>query len=90
VVDVREPREFNQGHIPGAISMPLFKLLSDPSQLPNDESLVFVCQSGRRSKRATYLLRNQGYKKAKVLEGGLLAWEAADLLTAVEKQANNV
>ncbi len=90
VVDVREPREFEQDHIPGAISMPLFKLLSDPSQLPRGESLVFVCQSGRRSKRAAYLLRNQDYKYAKFLEGGLWAWEAADLLTAVEKQANNV
>ncbi len=89
VVDVREPREFDQGHIPGAISMPLFKLLSDPSQLPRDEPLVFVCQSGRRSKRAIYLLCNQGYKNAKFLEGGLLAWEAADLLTAIEKQAND-
>ncbi len=89
VVDVREPREFNQRHIPGAISMPLFKLLSDPSQLPRDEALIFVCQSGRRSKRATYLLRNQGYENANFLQGGLLAWEAADLLTAIEKQAND-
>jgi SulP family sulfate permease len=89
VVDVREPREFNQRHIPGAISMPLFKLLSDPSQLPRDEALIFVCQSGRRSKRATYLLRNQGYENAKFIEGGLLAWEAADLLTAIEKQADD-
>ncbi len=83
VIDVREPREFKRGHIPQAESIPLFKLLSASSQIPRDRPVVFVCRSGRRSTRATYLLTNQGYTNIRVLRGGILAWESAGLLEAV-------
>ncbi len=83
VVDVREPREFRQGHIPGAISVPLGHLLSEPSDLPKEGPLVLVCRSGRRSARAVTLLSPQGYGDLRVLEGGLLAWERQNLLLAV-------
>ncbi|MBU1660171.1 MAG: STAS domain-containing protein [Chloroflexi bacterium] len=84
VVDVREPREFKRGHIPQAESIPLFELLSASSQIPHDRPVVFVCRSGRRSTRATYLLTNQGYTNTRVLRGGILAWETAGLLEAVD------
>ncbi|MEA3351006.1 MAG: SulP family inorganic anion transporter [Chloroflexota bacterium] len=83
VVDVREPREFKKKHIHPTVSMPLFQLLSDPSQIPRHLPVVFVCHGGRRSTRATFLLANQGFDNVKVLRGGMLAWEAADLLEAV-------
>ncbi len=83
VIDVREPREFKVGHIAEAHLIPLPKLLANPDVLPKDEFLVFVCRGGRRSTRAAQLLQNQGYKNIKVLQGGMLAWESAGLLEAI-------
>jgi sulfate permease, SulP family len=85
VVDVREPREYAQGHIPQARLVPLATLLSElPSDLPRSRSLVLVCRSGRRSTRAAAILRAHGFDDIAVLRGGMLAWEAANLLEAVD------
>ncbi len=83
VVDVREPREFKQGHIPQAQLVPLSTLLSGTTDLPRDRPIVVVCRSGRRSARAAALLHGQGYDKIMILQGGMLAWETAGLLEAV-------
>ncbi len=85
VIDVREPREFKQGHIPQARLMPLPQLISNASDLPYDREIVCVCRGGRRSTRATYILQSKGYQNVRVLEGGMLAWEAAGLLEAVDE-----
>jgi SulP family sulfate permease len=85
VIDVREVREFHQGHIPEAQSIPLNKLFGDLSQVPKDHPVVFVCRSGRRSTRATFALNRQGYQNIRVLQGGMLAWENAVLLEAIDQ-----
>jgi SulP family sulfate permease len=82
VLDVREPREYQEGHIPQARLVPLPTLLSKRPDLPRDCCFVFVCRGGRRSTRAAHLFRNHGYKQVAVLEGGMQAWEAARLLEA--------
>ncbi len=84
VIDVREPREFQHGHIPDAQLIPLPKLLTQPIELPHNRTIVLVCRGGRRSIRAAHFLRSHGYDKVIHLEGGMLAWEAAGLLSAVE------
>lgn len=84
IVDVREPREFNQGHIPQAQLKPLPSLLCDEPDLPKHQPVILACRSGRRSTRAAHWLRLQGYDNISILAGGMLAWEAADLLEAVE------
>lgn len=84
LVDVREPREFRTGHIQQANSVPLPALFDDPSQLSGDEQVILICRSGRRSTRAAYALRDQGIKNLMVLQGGMLAWEAANLLEAID------
>ncbi len=83
VIDVREPREFERGHIPQAQLIPLRQLLSETTDLPRDREIVFVCQGGQRGTRAAYALSRAGYAKAMALQGGMLAWEAAGLLEAV-------
>jgi sulfate permease, SulP family len=83
VIDVREPREFSQGHIPQAQLIPLRQLLSTQTDLPRDRTLVFVCQGGQRGTRAAYALGCAGYTRVMTLQGGMLAWEAAGLLEAV-------
>ncbi len=87
VIDVREPREFKQGHIPNSQLIPFPKIIQGTADIPSSEELeimlVLVCRSGRRSIRAAYILQNKGYKHVSVLRGGVLAWEAAGLLEAL-------
>jgi SulP family sulfate permease len=84
VVDVREPREFGQGHVPDAHSIPLADILADNLQFPPDQSIVLVCRSGRRSRRAAMVLTSKGLENIIILKGGMAAWEAAGLLEAIE------
>ncbi|NTU85325.1 MAG: rhodanese-like domain-containing protein, partial [Chloroflexales bacterium] len=82
--DVREPREFHQGHIPEAILLPLDEILRVPADLPRGRPIVLVCRSGRRSARAAAVLASQGYDGMRILAGGMLTWEAQNLLTAID------
>ncbi|MCB8944181.1 MAG: STAS domain-containing protein [Ardenticatenaceae bacterium] len=84
VVDVREPREFGRGHLPEARLEPLPTILSENVHFPNDRDIVFVCRSGRRSRRAAYALRQMGIFNVMILRGGMLAWEAEGLLEAID------
>ena len=84
IVDVREPREFQQSRVPFSQSLPLSELMSQGCSLPPDEEIVLVCRSGRRSQRAAQLLQQHGYHNLSIIEGGMLAWESADLLTAID------
>jgi SulP family sulfate permease len=85
VVDVREPREFKTGHIPGARLLPFTKLLTEKASLPDLRTVVLVCRGGRRSARACAMLRAEGYRNVIVLRGGMQAWEAAALLEAFDE-----
>ncbi len=84
VVDVREPREFRRSHIPDARNIPLSRLLNGGVDLPREAPIVLVGRSTRRGRRAAYALQQQGYQNIRLLQGGMVAWENADLLTAVE------
>ena len=81
VVDVREPAEWDAGHIDGSLHVPLAQLTAKVDELPDAELLV-VCRSGHRSARAVAWLVQTG-RDAVNLEGGLQAWHAAgrDLVT---------
>ncbi len=85
IIDVREPREFQRGHIAEANLIPLPRLLSGGEELSADRAVVFVCRSGRRSKRAAFWFASRAGDGVMVLEGGMLAWEARGLLEAVEE-----
>jgi len=84
VIDVREPREFRRGHIPQARLVPLPILLEDTAQVPHDCQVILVCRGGRRSSRAACVLREQSYDNVVALRGGMLAWQAANLLEAID------
>lgn len=84
VVDVREPREYQKGHIPKARLIPLPRLIQEPLDLPKEQQIVFICRSGRRSLIAAQFLYSKGYQNATILNGGMLAWETEGLLEAEE------
>lgn len=73
ILDVREPFEYRQGHIPGARLIPLGQLPARLKEIPQDKEIVVVCRSGNRSGQATGFLKRQGYN-ASNLVGGMLAW----------------
>jgi len=84
VIDVREPREFQRGHIPQALLVPLPRALTESLDLPVDCPVVFVCRGGRRSARVAAWYASQDLPNIYVLQGGMLAWQAAGLIEALE------
>jgi rhodanese-related sulfurtransferase len=74
IVDVRRPDETAQGHIAGAILMPLDSLPNAYSSLPKKGKLIVYCRSGHRSAQAVQFLLDHGYKNAVSMNGGYLAW----------------
>jgi rhodanese-related sulfurtransferase len=81
VVDVREPDEFAEERIPGAVPLPLSRF--DPAALPRlpGKKTVLACFIGGRSARAAALLFAAGHRQAFHLDGGLFAWKEAGLGT---------
>ena len=79
IVDVREPGEWAQGHIPGAVLVPLSTF--DPTKVPavaEGQHLVFHCQSGRRCDPASKQMAAAGFKGGiNRLAGGFMGWKGA-------------
>jgi rhodanese-related sulfurtransferase len=74
VLDVRSKSEWQGGHIPGSINMPLNHLEERASEVPTDGKLVVHCQGGYRSSIAASLLQRLGHKNVTDLVGGYKAW----------------
>ncbi|WP_183100352.1 rhodanese-like domain-containing protein [Nocardioides pelophilus] len=75
VLDVREPSEWEAGHIEGAIHIPMMELTDRLGDLPDTQTLV-VCKVGGRSAQVVGYLARQGYDVVN-LAGGLHDWQAA-------------
>ena len=74
VVDVREPDEYESGHIPGAILVPLSTVLSNTSEFESDETVYVVCRSGGRSMQACEILHEVGISNVVNVAGGTMGW----------------
>ena len=72
LVDVRTPREFARGSVPGAINVPVDELRARLDEL-DQKDVVVICQVGQRGHVATRLLRDSGFN-AKNLSGGYQTW----------------
>lgn len=79
VVDVREPWEYKQGHVPGAILMPLGQLASLVGTLDTEKPVAVICASGSRSQSAAALLGQKGFKTIYNVVGGTGAWRYDNL-----------
>jgi rhodanese-related sulfurtransferase len=77
LVDVREPREWADGHIPGAIHIPLGDIVRRSTELAKDQSVIAICRSGHRSLAATDALRDLGFADVASMHGGMIAWVQA-------------
>ena len=76
LIDVREAEEYRNGHIPGAVNVPLSKLNREITDVvPDESSTLFVyCLSGARSGKAVNILKGMGYDQARNI-GGINAYK---------------
>ncbi|MFH1980661.1 MAG: rhodanese-like domain-containing protein [Pseudomonadota bacterium] len=81
LIDVRQPAEYQDGHIPGALLIPLGEMERRLFELPSDRDLVFYCRSGGRSAAAATLAVDAEVTEKSVahLEGGMLGWDGHTL-----------
>ena len=93
LIDVREPAEFAQLRIAGAVNFPRgvlemqlhthsqFKDAEAPLDEMNQHSIYLICRSGARSALAAYALQQMGFEDVKSVAGGMVAWQEQDFHT---------
>jgi rhodanese-related sulfurtransferase len=76
LIDVREPTEYSEAHVPGAVLIPMGQLPSRLEELPRDRTIYVICRSGNRSGAMGPLLDAHGFDSVNVV-GGTMAWVRA-------------
>ena len=81
ILDVRSRREFVAGHVPGALHLPFWTLLTRLSEIPSSpaDPIVVYCGHGPRAYMAGAILRASGFRRVMYLEGHMLKWMRARL-----------
>jgi len=81
LIDVREPAEFQQGHLAGAINIPRgmleFRMGGSPEFEARDQTIVLYCKTSGRSALSAASLQEMGYLNISSINGGYDAWVAA-------------
>ncbi len=82
-LDVREPQEFMQGHIPSAVDVPRgvleFRIDAHPKLQNKDQEILVYCQAGGRGALAAKTLQDMGFTNVTNMAGGFAAWSEAGL-----------
>lgn len=81
LIDVRTPEEYDKGHVPGAINIPLSEFSESNAELMAiaEKEIILYCRSGFRAGKAANKLLQMSFEKVKHLDGDMLGWEAAGL-----------
>lgn len=88
IIDIREPAEFQRGHIPGAVHIPRglleFEILPvlercGVTTTPDECDILLYCGTGGRSALAAKSMDDMGFKNARSMDGGIVAWAEAKL-----------
>ena len=75
LIDVRQPGEYEQEHIPGAVLIPLAELPSNLDRFEKDQMTIVYCRSGNRSSSGVGILNGAGLENVFNMEGGMLAYK---------------
>lgn len=89
-IDIREPAEFQRGHIPNAVHLPrgllefeihglVERMRQDQNCAPEDQPIVLYCGTGGRSALAAETMTALGYRNVSSMAGGIVAWAQARL-----------
>lgn len=76
ILDVRQPEEWQEYHVPGSTLIPLGELEARVNEIPADQEIVVVCRSGNRSTTGRDILRQAGFEQVTSMAGGLIDWRA--------------
>jgi hydroxyacylglutathione hydrolase len=87
IVDVRSPEEWSEGHLPGAIHIPLAQLPDRVAELDASAPIVLHCKGGGRSSIATSFLQSRGMSNVSNLSGGFDSWVAEGFAVEAVKSA---
>ncbi|GAB6112571.1 rhodanese-like domain-containing protein [Desulfomicrobium salsuginis] len=81
LIDVRQPREYAEGHIPGAQLIPLPEIENRIGELGSEQNLILYCRTGGRSAVAAALIKDIGPRQGMIynLVGGIAGWEGKEL-----------
>ena len=82
ILDVRQPEEWQQFHIPGATLIPLGELPNRLNEVPKDKQIVVVCRTGHRSAQGRDILLNAGFPMVTSMAGGVTQWQSQGLAIA--------
>lgn len=77
MLDVRQPEEWEEIHIPGATLIPLGELPQRLGELPKDQEIVVYCRSGNRSQSGAEILAKNGFSEVTSMAGGIIDWSTA-------------
>jgi len=77
ILDVRTQSEYDSGHIPNAILVPVGELVDRLGELDKTKTILAYCRIGVRSVQASEILMDSGFSKVCNLEGGIIAWQEA-------------
>ena len=78
LLDVRQPKEYEQSHLPGAILIPLSELNDNLLSLDKDRPVIVYCRSGVRSKAGCQTLMQAGFTDCFNMTGGILKWSGVE------------
>ena len=73
LLDVREPREWEQGTLPEALLIPVSEIMERLDEIPVDRPVLCVCRSGSRSHQVAAFLKFNGYEQVANMTGGMKA-----------------
>ena len=81
VLDIREKKEFDKGHVVDAINIPMSRLAERAVELDKykERTIILMCQHGQQSGEAAKLLHTKGFAKVIKMGGGLSEWQAQNL-----------
>ena len=81
LLDVRDKSEYQEGSLPGAVSLPYSQIVEDRTKLEKyrQRPVVVFCKNGQQGARTCSILRKQGFENIYNLDGGLLAWRTANM-----------
>jgi rhodanese-related sulfurtransferase len=85
ILDVREPLEYDEFHIPEAHLIPLQQLQSRLDEVPRDQEVLVVCRSGNRSATGRDILLQAGFTQVTSMAGGMLDWQNQGFATISAK-----
>ena len=77
LLDVRTPEEWVTYHVPGATLIPLDELEARVSEVPTDQEVIVICNSGNRSQVGRDILLQAGHTSVTSIAGGIIGWDTA-------------